>query len=71
MPKPTDKRLNAIVKHISRQIAEYQRALRYEECTPRLTADESDEYMKALKAQVSDLKGLRVEIESVFTRMVR
>lgn len=67
MPKPSDSRLNSIVKHISRQIAEDIRKLRSEESAPRYSADQSDAYMKALRDRLTRLRALRLDAEDVFT----
>lgn len=67
MPKPSDSRLNSIVKHISRQIAEDTRKLRSEESAPRYSGDQSDDYMKVLRDRLTLLRALRLDAENVFT----
>lgn len=63
-----DRRLNKIVKHISRQIAQDSRALSNEESHPRHSADESDSYIKTLKERLSSLRITRDALEETLTR---
>lgn len=63
-----DRRLNKLVKHISRQIAQDSRALANEQSHPRHSADESDDYIKGLKERPSSLRSIRDSLEYTLTR---
>lgn len=62
-----ENRLNAIISHLSGQIAEDMQRLSSEERHPSRNADDMDDTIKELKDRVRKLRVLREQVESTFT----
>lgn len=62
-----ENRLNAIVSHLSGQIADDMQRLSSEERHPSGNADHMDDTIKELKERIRKLRIIREEVERTFT----